>query len=72
MLLMIFGIGIKEKSIITTIFLIAGGAVIGASLLGAAAMAKGGLSSIQSSSLGIVIRPYHNGIRYIQTTSERI
>jgi hypothetical protein len=53
-----FGIGIKEKSIITTIFLIAGGAVIGTSVLGAAAMAKGGLSSIQSSSLGIVIVGY--------------
>jgi hypothetical protein len=53
-----FGIGLKEKSMITTIFLIAGGAVIGTSVLGAAAMAQGGLSSIQSSSLGIVIVGY--------------
>ena len=52
-----FGIGLKEKSIITTIFLIAGG-VIGTSVLGASAMAQGGLSSIQSSSLGIVIVGY--------------
>jgi hypothetical protein len=53
-----FGIGIKEKSKIITIFLIAGGAIIGTSVLGAAAMTHGGLSSIKSSFLGIVIVGY--------------
>jgi hypothetical protein len=46
-----FGIGIKEKSKITTILLIAGGAIIGTSVLGAVAVAKGGLAAIQSSFL---------------------
>ena len=50
-----FGIGIKEKSKITTILLIAGGVIIGTSVLGAAAMAKGGLAAIQSSFLVVVI-----------------
>jgi hypothetical protein len=53
-----FGIGIKEKSKITTILLIAGGAIIGTSVLGASAMAKGGLAAIHSSFLGIVIVGY--------------
>ncbi|MFZ0513310.1 MAG: hypothetical protein WAM14_17005 [Candidatus Nitrosopolaris sp.] len=53
-----FGIGIKEKSKITTILLIAGGAVIGTSVLGAIAIAKGGLTAIQSSVLVVVIVGY--------------
>ncbi|PWU81227.1 MAG: hypothetical protein DLM72_08205 [Candidatus Nitrosopolaris wilkensis] len=53
-----FGIGIKEKSKITTILLIVGGAVIGTSVLGSVAMAKGGLSAIQSSFLVVVILGY--------------
>jgi hypothetical protein len=53
-----FGIGIKEKSNITTILLIAGGAIIGTSVLGAVAMAKGGLTAIQSSFLVVVIMGY--------------
>lgn len=53
-----FGIGIKEKSKITTILLIAGGAIIGTSVLADAAMARGGLSAIKSSFLGIVVVGY--------------
>jgi hypothetical protein len=53
--LLSFGIGIREKSKITTILLIAGGAIIGTSVLGAAAMARGGLTAIQSSFLVVVI-----------------
>jgi hypothetical protein len=53
-----FGIGIKEKSKITTILLIAGGAVIGTSVLGAVAMSKGGLTAIHSSFLVVVILGY--------------
>ena len=53
-----FGVGIKEKSKVTTILLIAGGAVIGTSVLGAVAMIKGGLTSIQSSFFVVVILGY--------------
>ena len=53
-----FGIGIREKSKITTILLIAGGAIIGTSVLGAVAMTKGGLTAIQSSFLVVVIVGY--------------
>ena len=53
-----FGIGIKEKSKITTILLIAGGAIIGTSVLGASAMAKGGLTAIHSSFLVVIILGY--------------
>jgi hypothetical protein len=53
-----FGIGIKETSKLTTILLIAGGVIIGTSVLGAAAMAKGGLAAIQSSFLVVVIVGY--------------
>ena len=53
-----FGVGIKEKSKVTTILLIAGGAVIGTSVLGAVAMTKGGLTSIQSSFFVVVILGY--------------
>ena len=41
--LLAFGIGFGEKTKITTILLITGGAIIGTSILGASAMAKGGL-----------------------------
>ena len=40
------------------ILLIAGGAIIGTSVLGAVAMAKGGLTAIQSSFLVVVIMGY--------------
>jgi hypothetical protein len=53
-----FGIGFGEKTKITTILLIAGGALIGTSLLGASAMAKGGLAAIQSSFVGVIILGY--------------
>ena len=53
-----FGIGIREKSKVTTILLIAGGAVTGTSVLGAVAIGKGGLTAIQSSFLGVVIVGY--------------
>ena len=53
-----FGIGFGEKTKITTILLIAGGALIGTSVLGASAMAKGGLAAIQSSFVGVIIVGY--------------
>jgi hypothetical protein len=53
-----FGVGIKEKSKITTSLLIAGGAIIGTSVLGASAMAKGGLTAIHSSFLVVVVLGY--------------
>ena len=53
-----FGIGFGEKTKITTILLVAGGALIGTSLLGASAMAKGGLAAIQSSFVGVIILGY--------------
>lgn len=56
--LLSFGIGIRERSKITTILIIAGGAIIGTSVLGSAAMAKGGLTAIHSSFLGVIIVGY--------------
>lgn len=53
-----FGVGFGEKSKITTYLLIAGGAITGTSVLGAASMAKGGLPAIQASFLAIVIVGY--------------
>src|SRR6476646_4250028 len=53
-----FGIGFGEKTKITTILLIAGGELIGTSVLGASAMAKGGLAAIQSSFVGVIILGY--------------
>jgi hypothetical protein len=53
-----FGIGFGEKTKITTILLIAGGALIGTSVLGASAMAKGGLAAIQSSFVNVIILGY--------------
>ena len=50
-----FVIGFGQKSRITTILLIAGGAIIATSILGASAMSKGGLASIQSSFVAVVI-----------------
>jgi hypothetical protein len=52
--LLSFAIGFGEKSKITTILLITGGALIGTSVLASSIMAKGGLAGIQSS-FGIVI-----------------
>ena len=53
-----FGVGIKEKSKVTTILLVTGGVIIGTSVLGAAAMTKGGLTAISSSLLVVVILGY--------------
>jgi multisubunit Na+/H+ antiporter MnhB subunit len=64
-----FGIAIKEKSKITTILLIAGGAIIGTSVLGAVAMAKGYSKFLLGCSHNGL---HHNGIGYIQKVSEKI
>jgi len=53
-----FGIGFREKSSILTILLLAGGALIGTSVLVASAMAEGGLGTISSSFVGVIIVGY--------------
>ena len=53
-----FGVGFNEKSALTTIFLIAGGALIGTSVLAASLMAEGGLATISGSFLGVIIGGY--------------
>jgi len=53
-----FGVGFHEKSALTTIFLIVGGALIGTSVLGASLMAEGGLASISNSFIGVIITGY--------------
>lgn len=53
-----FGIGFREKTKITTILLIVGGAIIGTSVLGTSAMTKGGLAAIQGSFLVVIILGY--------------
>ena len=55
---MAFGVGIREKSAINTILLIVGGMLIGTSVLIASLMAEGGLDSISSSFLGVIIVGY--------------
>jgi len=52
-----FGIGIGEKSKITTVLLIAGGALIGTAVLGVW-LAKGGLAAIRPEFLAYVILGY--------------
>ena len=49
-----FAIGFREKSKLTTVLLIAGGALIGTSVLVASIMTSGGLTGAQSS-FGVVI-----------------
>ena len=56
--LLSFGVGFGEKTKITTILLIAGGTIIGTSILGASAVAKGGLAAIQGSFLPVIILGY--------------
>ena len=56
--LLSFGVGFGEKTKITTILLIAGGIIIGTSILGASAVAKGGLAAIQGSFLPVIILGY--------------
>ncbi len=53
-----FGVGLHEKSATTTILLIAGGALIGTSVLAASLMAEGGLATISGSFLGVIIGGY--------------
>jgi len=53
-----FGVGIREKSVIATILLIAGGLLIGTSVLAASSMAEGGLTSISGSFLGVIVAGY--------------
>jgi len=53
-----FGVGFHEKSPLTTILLIVGGALIGTSVLGASLMAEGGLASISNSFIGVIITGY--------------
>ena len=53
-----FGVGFYEKSALTTIFLIVGGALIGTSVLSASLMAEGGLASISNSFIGVIITGY--------------
>jgi len=53
-----FGVGFHEKSALTTILLIVGGALIGTSVLGASLMAEGGLASISNSFIGVIITGY--------------
>ena len=53
-----FGIGFREKSSTLTILLIAGGALIGTSVLAASAMAEGGLATISGSFVGVIILGY--------------
>jgi len=52
-----FGIGIREKSKITTILLITGGTLIGTAVLGVW-LAKGGLAAVRPEFLGYVILGY--------------
>jgi len=53
-----FGVGFHEKSALTTILLIVGGALIGTSVLSASLMAEGGLTSISNSFIGVIITGY--------------
>lgn len=53
-----FGIGWKEKSKTMAVLLIAGGAIMGTSVLGASAMTEGGLAGISGSFLGVIILGY--------------
>jgi len=53
-----FVVGLHERSATITIMLIAGGALIGTSVLAASLMAEGGLATISGSFLGIIIVGY--------------
>ena len=50
--------GFRLKSKITTILLIAGGAIMGTSVLGASAMSEGGLATISTTFAGIIVIGY--------------
>jgi hypothetical protein len=53
-----FGVGYKERSIILTSTLIAGGALMGTSVLAASAMAEGGLSEAPGAFIAVIIVGY--------------
>jgi hypothetical protein len=50
--------GFRLKSKITTILLIAGGAIMGTSVLGASAMGEGGLATISTTFAGVIVIGY--------------
>ena len=52
------GVGIREKSKVTGVVVIVGGAIMGTSVLIGTALAEGGLMTISSSFLAIVIVGY--------------
>jgi len=53
-----FGVGYKQRSIILTSILIAGGALMGTSVLAASAMAEGGLSEAPGAFIAVIIVGY--------------
>ena len=53
-----FGVGFKERSPILTSLLIAGGAIMGTSVLAASAMAEGGLQAAPTAFIGVIVIGY--------------
>jgi hypothetical protein len=53
-----FGVGYKERSVILTSILIAGGALMGTSVLVASAMSEGGLSEAPAAFIAVIIVGY--------------
>ena len=71
--LLSFGIGITQRTKITTILLIVGGAIIATSVLAASAMAKGGLgSNFEFVSYCSHTGFYYYGTGYSEGNSEEI
>ena len=53
-----FAVGFKERSPILTSLLIAGGAIMGTSVLAASAMAEGGLQAAPTAFIGVIVIGY--------------
>jgi hypothetical protein len=53
-----FGVGFKERSLLLTSMLVAGGALMGTSVLAASTMAEGGLSKAPVAFLAVIIIGY--------------
>ena len=53
-----FGVGYKQRSLLLTSILIAGGALMGTSVLAASAMAEGGLSEAPGAFIAVIIVGY--------------
>lgn len=53
-----FGVGFKERSILLTSMLIAGGVLMGTSVLVASAMAKGGIAEAPAAFIAVIIVGY--------------